>query len=401
MQLIGDGSVTTPAGFVAAATYAGLKTYADHKRDLGMLVSTAPCAVAGVFTTNRIKSPSVVLTERLVREREVRAVVVASGIANACVGEQGMVDAQEMVQIAARHASLEERQVCVCTTGLIGAELPMALVRAGIPALQLSDQGGIEFARATMTTDRLPKSAAVRLLLDDREVTIGGCVKGAGMVHPDMATMLAFLTTDAALEHNYLQAVLQDVIDNTFNMATIDGDGSTNDSVLLFANGLVRNPPLTADSPGARQFRDALLALCDYLCREMVRDAEGANKIFSVEVAGAGSDEDARQIARTIASSTLVKCAVHGNDPNWGRIVAAAGRAGAQIDESRLALEINGVAIMERGQPIPFHKESIIVLMRRPDVTFTLRLGLGKGSGKAWGCEMTEEYVTFNSAYTT
>jgi glutamate N-acetyltransferase/amino-acid N-acetyltransferase len=401
VHILPDGTVTSPSGFAAGAAFAGMKTYTKDKLDLGILLSETPCATAGTFTKNLIKSSSLVLTQELVAGGRVRGVVVNSGIANACVGEYGMTDAQEMVALAVAHLGMKPGEMAICSTGLIGTELPMGLIRAGIPKIAVSAAGGESFARAILTTDRRSKSAAVQCEIDGKQVTIGGCVKGSGMIHPNMATMLAFLTTNAAVEEEYLRAVLPEVVDDTFNMATIDGDGSTNDTVLFFANGAAGNGALTASSPDAERFASALRTLCDFLCREMVRDAEGSSKIFSVRVESARSREDARLVARAVASSSLVKSAVHGNDPNWGRVIVAAGRSGGSIEESKVNFYINDVAIMEGGRPIPFHRESVIHIMSNPEVSFTLRLNLGDASATAWGCELTEEYVTFNSAYTT
>ena len=400
-QFLPEGRVTSPRGFLAGATFAGMKTYSKDKLDLSILLSEEACVTAGTFTKNLVKGPSLVLTQQLVEGGLVRAVVANSGIANTCVGEQGMVDAKETVALTAAHLGLAPEEVAICSTGLIGVELPMALIRVSIPKISPAADGGTVFARAILTTDQRPKSAAVRFKLDGKDVTIGGCVKGSGMIHPDMATMLAFLTTDAAVEQDYLRATLREVVDDTFNMATIDGDGSTNDTVLLLANGAAGNEPLTAKSAGAQVFQDALLAICDHLSKEMVRDAEGSSRIFSVRVEGAKTREDARKIARAVASSSLVKSAVHGGDPNWGRVIAAAGRSGGYLEEAKVSFSINDVAIMEDGKPIPFHKDSVVVIMNNPEISFTLTLNLGDASATAWGCELTEEYVTFNSAYTT
>ena len=401
LSFLTDGTVVSPAGFLAGATYTGMKTYAQDKQDLGILLSEVPCVTAGTFTKNLVKASSLVVTQRRVEAGGVRGVVANSGIANACVGEPGLQDAEETIQIAASQVGLAPEEMAICSTGLIGVELPMALIRAGIPNIKPSREGGHGFARAIMTTDRRSKSAAVRCTIEGKTVTIGGCIKGAGMIHPNMATMLAFLTTDAAVEGDYLKTLLREVVDDTFNMATVDGDGSTNDTVLLFANGQAGNSPITGNSPDAARFQQGLMALCDHLCREMVRDAEGSSRIFSVRVEGAKTREDARLIARAVASSSLVKSAVHGSDPNWGRVIVAAGRSGGYLEESKVNFYINNVAIMLEGRPIPFHKESVVVIMNNPEVSFTLSLNLGDAHALAWGCELTEEYVTFNSAYTT
>ena len=395
-----EGGVTTPKGFVAGAVYAGIKTYSKDKMDLGVLMSEVPCHAAGTYTLNEIKSGSLVLTKERVEGGRVRAVAVSSGIANAVV-EAGRRDALELTELAARHVGLDTEEMAIGTTGLIGVELPMALIRSNMPKIELTRDGSDEFARAIMTTDRRPKSAAVSCEVDGHTVTIGGCVKGSGMIHPNMATMLAFLTTDAAVEPGFLQRALSEVVDETFNMVTVDGDSSTNDTVLLLANSEAGNAPLDAQAAGAASFAAALRQLSDHLCKELVRDAEGADRIFSVTVEEAASRQDARAMARTIASSSLVKSAIHGNDPNWGRVIAAAGRAGAAITEQKVSFFINDVCLMEDGLPISFHKEAVIAIMNNPEVALTLRLGLGDSSATAWGCELTEEYVTFNSAYTT
>ncbi len=401
VELLPEGTVTAPQGFVAGATFAGMKTYTKDKLDLSILLSEGPSTAAGIFTTNQVQSPSVTLTRRLVRGGRVRGVVANSGIANACVGDQGMVDGRETAALAAKHAGVSRREMAICSTGLIGVELPMALIRAAIPKITLGPEGGMPFARAIMTTDTRPKSVAVRCEVGGRTVTIGGCAKGSGMIHPNMATVLVFLTTDAAVEAAYLRQLLLQTVEDTFNMVTIDGDGSTNDAVLLFANGAAGNSSLTGDSPDAEGFRQALAAICEHLSQEMVRDAEGGSKTFTVRVEAARSRKDARLAAKAIASSSLVKAAVHGGDPNWGRVIAAAGRSGARVEESRIAFYINDVAIMEGGRPIPFHKDAVVAIMSNPEIAFTLRLNLGEGVATAWGCDLTEEYVTFNSSYTT
>lgn len=401
IQFLPDGLVTSPQGFAAGASYAGIKTYARDKMDVGLLLSETACTAAGVYTTNRFVSPSVTLTKEHIDAGGVRGVFVSSGIANAGVGEQGMIDARECLALAAAHLGLQPEELGIGTTGVIGVELPMALIRSGVPSIELSSGGGGAFARAIMTTDRVPKSAAVSVECGGKAVTIGGCTKGAGMIHPNMATLLTYLTTDAAVERGFLDSVLRGVCGDTFNMVTIDGDTSTNDMVILLANGAAGNEEIRAGTPDADAFQSALHALCDRLSYELVKDAEGSAKVFSVRVEGARTAEDARLAARAIAASTLVKSAIHGNDPNWGRVVAAAGYSGADLDVGKVSFYINDVTIMEAGAPIPFHRESVIAIMSRDNVSLTVKLGLGEGEATAWGCELTEEYVQFNSAYTT
>ena len=402
IEFVDGGTLTTPRGFGAGATYAGLKTFAEDKLDLAILLSETPAATAGVFTTSTVKSPTVTVDrQRLARGAPMRGVIVNAGIANTCVGEQGFIDAAEMTALAAGKTGLTPEQFLVCSTGVIGVELPMALIRAGVEQIQLSAAGGSDMARAIMTTDTRPKQTAVSFELDGQQVSLGGIAKGSGMIHPNMATMLSFLTTDAAVEPRFLQAALSQVADDTYNMLTVDGDSSTNDTVLLLANGAAQNREITADSPEAGVFVAALSQVCGYLTQELARDGEGAAHLIVVEVASAADAADARRAARTIASSSLVKSAVYGADPNWGRVLAALGRSGAAANEDKIDLFVNGVCIMEAGKPIPFHRDAVVALMKRPEVTFRLQLNLGDGEATAWGCDLTEEYVIINSAYTT
>ncbi len=401
VQVVPGGSVTSPQGFLAGATYAGLKTYREDKLDLGLLYSEHPCTAAGTFTTNKIRSPSVDLSEKHLKRGNARAIVANSGIANACVGEQGMKDAQEAVDLAARYLKLPREEVLFCSTGLIGVELPMALLRASIGRVQLTRDGGNALARAIITTDTRVKEVAVSYQAGGRTATVGGIAKGSGMIHPQMATMLAFLSTDAPVELSFLRQSLQEVVDETFNMITVDGDMSTNDSVILLANGQAGGPLVRQGTAEAEGYLEALRVVCTHLAREIARDGEGASKLIEVTVRGARAEEEARCAARAIAASSLVKTAVHGSDPNWGRLMAALGASSVQVEENKVALYINGVCIVEEGRPIPFYRDAIVATMRGPDVRFQVDLNLGESSATAWGCDLSEGYVTFNSAYTT
>ena len=401
INLVEGGTVTAARGFLAGATYAGLKTYAEDKLDLGLLVSETPCATAGVFTTSSIRSPSVTVTQEHLSQCKARGLVVNAGIANACVGEQGYKDAKEMASQAAGKLGVRPEEVLVCSTGVIGVELPMSLIRAGFDKIDLTADGGHALARAMMTTDTRPKEVAVSFQVNGQQAHMGGVTKGSGMIHPNMATMLCFVTTDAAVEPDFLAATLRDVADRSFNMVSVDGDTSTNDSLLVLANGLTGNPPISAGSADAGTFTEALEQVCVHLSRELARDGEGATRLIIVELEGAMDTLDARKAARTVASSNLVKAAVYGADPNWGRIMMAVGRSGAATEESKIDLYINGVCIMEEGKPIPFHRDAVVALMRGPEVTIGVDLNLGNGEATAWGCDLTEEYVIINSAYTT
>lgn len=402
VNFVEGGTLTTPRGFQAGATYAGLKTYAEDKLDLGILFSERPCAAAGVFTTSTVKSPTVTVNrQRLEQGIPMQGLIVNSGIANTCVGEQGFIDAEEMTALAAAKTGATAAAILVCSTGVIGVELPMSLIRSGVEQIALADDGGGDLAKAIMTTDTRPKAAAVSFELDGQTVHLGGIAKGSGMIHPNMATMLSFLTTDAAVERGFLQRALAAAADDTYNMLTVDGDSSTNDTVLLLANGAAGTAEIREGTDAAAVFTEALGELCVYLTRELARDGEGASHLIIVEVDGAADTADARLAAKTIAGSSLVKSAVYGADPNWGRVLAALGRSGAAAAEEKIDLFVNGVCIMEAGKPVPFHRDAVVALMKRPEVTFRLQLNLGAGAATAWGCDLTEEYVIINSAYTT
>jgi len=327
--------------------------------------------------------------------------VVNSGIANAGVGEQGYVDAKEMAAVAAFGLGVKPEEVLVFSTGVIGVELPMTLIRKGVDEIELKDNGGNSLARSMMTTDTRTKEAAVTVNVGGAEINISGVAKGSGMIHPNMATMLCFVATDAEVQQDYLRAILPDIADSTLNMLDIDGDTSTNDSLVVLANGAAGNAALSAGSADADSFRDGLMEVLVQLTRQLAQDGEGATTLVVAEVEGAKNVADARLAAKTITSSLLVKSAVYGADPNWGRLVMALGRSGAETVESKIDLYINGVCIMESGKPVPFHRDAVVVLMRGDEVTFGVNLNLGDGRATAWGCDLTEEYVVINSAYTT
>ena len=402
LKWLEDGTITSPRGFSAGATYSGIRTYAEDKLDLGVVCSEVPCSAAGTFTTNKLRSPSVVLNEQRVSAGRVQAIVCNSGVANACVGEQGMKDAIEMAALAGRHLDLNPELVLPSSTGMVGVELPMALISGGMGNIELTPDGGHAMARAIQTTDTRSKEAAVSFSAAGNTYTLGGIAKGSGMVHPNMATMLAFLATDAPVERSFLKESLKRAVDDSFNMITIDGDTSTNDSVILLANGMAGGGEIGLQRGEAEDaFQNALDEVCTYLAKEIVRDGEGASKLIEVVVDGALSEADARMAARAVTSSSLVKSAVHGGDPNWGRIIVALGYSGAQVVEERIALYINGVCIMEEGRPIPFFKDAVVATMSGSEISIRLSLNMGDATATAWGCNLSEEYVTFNSAYTT
>ena len=399
---VDGGTITTARGFQAGATYVGIKTFSEDKMDMGLLISDTSCSVAGVFTKSSLVSPSVTVNrETIAAGGSVRGLVVNSGIANAGVGEQGYIDAKEMASIAADGLGVKPDEVLVFSTGVIGVELPMTLIKKGVDEIKLSDDGGNFLARSMMTTDTRTKETGVSVNLGGTDVNICGVAKGSGMIHPNMATMLCFVATDAAVDQDFLRSALPDIADSTLNMLDIDGDTSTNDSLVVLANGAAGNTPIDAGSDDAAAFVEALTEVLIQLTRQLAQDGEGASRLIVAEVQGAKNLADARLAAKTITSSLLVKSAVYGSDPNWGRLIMALGKSGAEMVESKIDLYINGVCIMEAGKPVPFHRDAVVALMRGDEVTFGVNLNISDGRATSWGCDLTEEYVVINSAYTT
>jgi len=340
--------------------------------------------------------------ERLISGRAV-AVVVNSGCANAFTGEQGRADAVEMADLVARSRGVSPEDVLVASTGVIGEWLPMPLVRDGIERIVLSRDGGHDLAQAIMTTDTVPKEVAVTA----GGFTIGGIAKGSGMIHPQLGTMLCFLTTDAAVDLDFLKVALHQAADVSFNMVSVDGDTSPNDMVLILANGLAGEieSPATFQQAGEIEspatFQQALERVCIYLAKSIARDGEGASKLIEVTVSGAVSRDEARLAARAVVSSSLVKTAVHGSDPNWGRVLAAMGRSGAEVVSSKLDLYIGSTCLIRAGQILPFDKSSVVAVLDGSEVSISVNLNLGTATATAWGCDLSEEYVVINSQYTT
>jgi glutamate N-acetyltransferase/amino-acid N-acetyltransferase len=396
-KAIVSGTVTSPQGFLAGAVQTGIRS--QKGLDLAILCSEKPCVAAGVFTTSAIKAAPVIISQKHLQDKRAQAIVVNAGCANACTGDSGIADATEMARSVAEKLGLSTTDVLVASTGVIGVPLPMERVRAGISKITFTEEGGHELARAMMTTDTFAKEIAIFVETSGGEFTLGGVAKGAGMIHPNLATMLCFLTTDALVAPNFLQSALQKAVDASFNMITIDGDTSPSDTVVLLANGLASNATINKRNDGL--FQKALNEVCLYLAKCIARDGEGATKLIEVVVEGALTEAEARLAARTIASSPLVKSAIHGNDPNWGRIVAALGRSGAKLDEAKLVVYLNDSCVMKQGKPMPFNKQEASNRLDSKEVSVKLELNLGKGKAKAWGCDLSEEYVTINSAYTS
>ena len=402
IERIEGGTVTSPKGFSAGGVYCGVKPYGVDKLDLGLIYSEARAAAAAVFTKNRVTAPAILVNRDYLKDPYAQAVVVNSGIANVSVGEQGRIDAVEMSVLAGNKLGVAAEDVLIASTGVIGVELPMARIRTGIEEVEVTEDGGPLMARAILTTDTHPKEIAVSFDAGGgSRATVGGIAKGAGMVHPDMATMLSFIATDAAVDTAFLQQCLQNAVDTSFNMISIDGDTSTSDTVAILANGLAGNAPISADSPAAEAFLEALTQVCTYLAKQIARDGEGATKLIEILIEKALSLDEARNAARIISTSMLVKSAIHGNDPNWGRIMAALGRTGAYIEELKTDLFINDIFMLNNGTPVPYYEDAVSRSLDQEEVSIKLVLNVGEASATAWTCDLSEEYVTFNSEYTT
>jgi glutamate N-acetyltransferase/amino-acid N-acetyltransferase len=402
IEIIPEGEVTSPRGFSAGATYAGIKKKSKDALDLGILYSEVTCTAAAVFTANKIKAAPVILDrKRLEKDGKARAIVINSGCANACTGEQGLANAASTAQMAAFRLGVPAEEVLVASTGVIGVQLPMDKIQDGIGRIKLSRNGGHELALAIMTTDTRPKKIAFKVNKGETEFVVAGTAKGAGMIHPDMATMLGFLTTDASVDREFLKVSLKKAVDASFNLISVDGDTSTNDTVLVLANGMTGNKTISKGDAAASAFQRALDQVCLHLAKSIAQDGEGASRMIEVTVNGARNLCDARLAARTIASSPLVKTAVHGCDPNWGRIIAAAGRSGAEVVQDRSDVYIEDLCLLKSGMPVSFDKRQAAALLNHEKVSLRVELNLGKAGAVAWGCDLSEEYVVINSEYTT
>ena len=394
------GGVATARGFRVAGISAGIK--ANGNPDLMLLVSDTPSQAAAVFTTNKVLAAPVLVSQAHLQRSggAVRAIIVNSGCANACTGDQGMQDAREMTAETARLVGCPVEQVLVSSTGVIGVALPMTKVRAGLPiafGALAADQGPLA-ARAIMTTDPFPKEAARRIRIGDQDVTIGGMAKGSGMIEPMMATMLGFVTTDAVVSKALLDRALREAVNDTFNAITVDGDSSTNDCVMLLANGA---SGASVDEATYGTFLEGLKAVCLELALGIVRGGEGATKLVTVNVTGAASSIEARKAAKVIANSLLVKTAIHGGDPNWGRLICAAGRAGVTFDASRAAVTMGSIVLFKDGQPHDDMAPAAAEYLKGTDLTVGVDLGSGSASSTVWTCDLSAEYVRINADYRT
>jgi len=397
-----EGGITAVPGILAGGVVAGIKP--SGKKDLALIYSSTPARAAAVFTSNQVKGAPVQVSSEHVRGGQAQAIVASSGCSNVCTGEQGVADAREMTRLVGDLLRIPAGHVLVAATGVIGVPLPMDKIRAAMPNLvkSLSPQGGKAAAESIMTTDTHPKEAALRVDVGGRPVTIGGIAKGVAMLEPHLATMLCFVASDAAVARGALAPVLKRAVDRSFNRITVDSDTSTSDTVALIANGLAENTPLETGSRGMRQFAAGVDAVLAKLARMLVKDGEGATKLVAVTVRGAANGKDALIAARSVANSPLVKAAINGQDPNWGRIMVAIGKSPARVDQTKVSIAFDDEPLVERGM----QKEDVRIprireIMGKAEYQITIDLGLGRGEDRVWTCDLSEEYVRLNAEYTT
>jgi glutamate N-acetyltransferase / amino-acid N-acetyltransferase len=405
------GGITAPRGYQAAGITAGLKP--SGLPDLALIFSEVEAIAAGVFTTSQVKAACVeYCRQRLQAKHSARAILCNAGQANAATGTQGYLDALESAMAVAQALNISSESVLLASTGVIGQRIKMDALRSGIPKVvaALSETGSDAAAGAIITTDLVTKSIALETTISDRPVRIGGIAKGSGMIHPNMATMLAFVTCDAVVSPALWQQMLARANDRSFNSITVDGDTSTNDSLIALANGQSRTPAIIEWGAEAEKLEAMLTAVCQHLAKAIARDGEGATCLIEVEVTGAHDELSARQIAKTIAGSSLVKSAIFGHDPNWGRIAAAAGRAGVPFEQENLQIKLGDFLMLENGQPLQFNraaasaylkKATTGIYLQQDTVLISVNVGNGYGSGKAWGCDLSYDYVRINAEYTT
>lgn len=406
-----EGAITAPKGFQAVGISAGLKK--SQAPDLALIYSETEAIVGGVFTTSQVRAACVdYCRQRLQKNKSARAILCNAGQANAGTGAQGWQDAVTCANGIAELLNISPNEVFLASTGVIGQRIKMDAMLSALPDLvaQLSAEGGESAARAIVTTDLVPKSIALETMIDDRPVRIGGIAKGSGMIHPNMATMLGFITCDAMVSTQLWQEMLKRAVDASFNQITVDGDTSTNDTVIALANGQSRTPAITTMDDNGHKLQGMLTAVCQFLAKAIARDGEGATCLIEVQVTGAVDNASANKIAKTIAGSSLVKSAVFGRDPNWGRIAAAAGRAGVKFNQDDLRIQLGDILLMEFGQPLPFDRQSASdyllqasqgEYLKSDTVLISVAVGEGAGVGGAWGCDLTYDYIKINAEYTT
>ncbi|MEC5423774.1 bifunctional glutamate N-acetyltransferase/amino-acid acetyltransferase ArgJ [Virgibacillus sp. C22-A2] len=400
IQIIKNGHVTSPQGFSAGGLHCAIR---KTRLDFGWIHSDNPATAAAVYTLNAFQAAPLKITkDSIEKEKLIQTVVVNSGVANSCTGEQGNLDALEMQKLTAEKMGVDTNHVAVSSTGVIGVPLPMEKIRTAIHSMNDKDNVSAEnFEEAILTTDTMTKHIAVQIEIDGKTITIGGAAKGSGMIHPNMATMLSFITTDAAVEQKSLQQALGDITNKSFNMITVDGDCSTNDMVLVMANGKQNNTQLSETHPQWPLFLQAFQLVSEELAKQIAKDGEGATKLIEVNVKGAPSDEAARQVAKAVISSNLVKTAVYGADPNWGRIVCAVGYSEQPIDPDKVCVAIGDIHVVKDGLPLEFVEAEAKQHLENETVVLNVDLQNGLHEATAWGCDLTYDYIKINASYRT
>ncbi len=393
-----EGCVTAPQGFRAGITASGIKSDGTIP-DLAILASDVPCVAAATFTTSSTRAAPVLVCQERLKSGKAQALIVNSGNANCATGELGLLNAYRMTEYAAALLDIENELVLCSSTGIIGRQVPIEKIEAGVKNVELRTDQGNAFSEAILTTDTRPKRMALEFQIEGKTVRLGGVTKGAGMIYPNMATMLCYLTTDAAIEHEWMQTEVRAAVEDTFNMISMDGDMSTNDTCVLFANGLAGNTLINTQHPEAGTFRNALRHIMEYLAREMARDGEGATKLMIVSVQGARNKHDAVRAARSVTLSPLWQCALAGGDPNWGRIVAALGASGCALDQNTFDIALGNVQIVQHGLAAQYEQEAARAVMAENEVTISVDLHLGEGQATAWGCDLTHGYIDENTLY--
>lgn len=400
LVVLKEGSVTSPKGFKAGGMHCGIKR---QRLDLGYIFSETPAVTAGVYTTNRFQAPPLLVTQESIQtEGKTQAIIVNSGIANSCTGDEGLENAYTMRNRFANKLGIKEHYVAVTSTGVIGVQLPMEKIEDGIQKIVDPSHESVEnFEQAILTTDTVKKNIAVQMEIDGKTVTIGGAAKGSGMIHPNMATMLGFVTTDAQIDQDSLSKALKQITNKTFNMITVDGDTSTNDMVLVMANGQSQASSLSPQHPDWDIFLNGLTFVCETLAKKIARDGEGATKLIEVKVRGGVSTEDAQKVAKAVISSNLVKTAIYGADANWGRIICAVGYSDVEILPKNISVYLGPIKVVEKGLPYTFDEEKAKEYLEQEDVLIDVDLGMGENEGIAWGCDLTYDYVKINASYRT
>ena len=398
---IKDGTILSPKGFQADGIEAGIK---KENKDLGLILSEVPATAAAVYTTNQFQAaPLKVTQESISHDGLIQAVIVNSGCANACTGEQGLKDAYETRKLVAQKLNVKEHLVAVASTGVIGVNLEMEKLKSGIEQLHpaFSKDHAVAFQTAILTTDTIMKTCCFSAEIDGKTITMGGTAKGSGMIHPNMATMLGYITTDAKISQQALQQALREVTEKSFNQITVDGDTSTNDTVLVLANGKAENETLTPEHPEWQVFKQLLTLTSESLAKQIAKDGEGATKLIEVEVKGALNELDARMIAKQVVGSSLVKTAVYGADANWGRIIGAVGQTNARINPENVDVSIGHIDMLKASVPVSFSEDEALNYLKQDFIQIFVDLHCGEAVGKAWGCDLSYDYVKINASYRT